>query len=105
MRRVIVALTVGLLVGWATGPAKVVTERDTVVLQTPMPAMSSWEEALTWETPLIDALVDWEQVDRDTDCLWELLQEAQVEITLDVVLAFGTWADAQGGPCVLTEGR
>jgi len=25
-----------------------------------------------------------------------------VEITLEVVLAFGTWADAQGGPCVMT---
>jgi hypothetical protein len=102
MRRLTVALTVGLLLGWATGPVRVVVERETVVVVAPVPE-NSWRDALLWETPIADALVDWDEVDRQTDCLWELLQSADVEITLEVVLAFGTWADAQGGPCLLTE--
>jgi len=102
MRRFAAGVAVGGLLGWLAVPETVTTETETVVLTTPMPAMSAFEEAQSWETPIADALVDWEQVERDTDCLWELLQEAQVEITLEVVLAFGTWADAQGGPCVMT---
>ena len=49
----------------------------------------------------IDSKIDWSEVDRDTDCLWELLQNAQVEITLESVMAFGDYADVMGGPCLL----
>lgn len=53
------------------------------------------------ETPIADSLVDWDQLDRDNDCLFEFLQAEQVPITLEVVWAAGYWADALGGPCVL----
>lgn len=51
------------------------------------------------ETPLADALIDWDEHDRQTDCLWELLQREQVEITFEVVIAAGVWTDALGGAC------
>lgn len=51
------------------------------------------------ETPLADALIDWHEHDRQTDCLWKLLQREQVEITFEVVMAAGVWTDALGGAC------
>jgi len=56
-------------------------------------------------TPIVDSLVDWDQVEADNDCLWDLLQDAGVELTLESVFAFGDWADVQGGPCVVLERR
>lgn len=52
-------------------------------------------------TPIADAAVDWEQVERDEQCLWELLQMHEVEITFEIVWAAGVWADALGGPCLM----
>lgn len=52
-------------------------------------------------TPIADAAVDWEQVERDDQCLWELLQMHEVEITFEIVWAAGVWADALGGPCLM----
>lgn len=52
-------------------------------------------------TPVADSLVDWAQVDRDDECLWELLQRHEVEITFEIVWAAGVWADALGGPCLM----
>jgi hypothetical protein len=52
-------------------------------------------------TPLADGLVDWVEADRQTDCLWEFLQASGVEITLQTVMAAGTWTDALGGACLL----
>jgi hypothetical protein len=62
---------------------------------------SAWDRALAVETPLVDALVDWVEVERQTDCLWEFLQASGVEITLEIVLAAGTWTDALGGACLV----
>jgi hypothetical protein len=53
------------------------------------------------DTPFADALVDWVQVDSDTDCLWVLLQREQVELTFENVWAAGVWSDALGGACLL----
>lgn len=64
----------------------------------------TFEDVVHVETPLIDELVDWDKVDADTDCLWELLKAAGVEITIDSVLAFGYWAEVQGGPCEVLNG-
>jgi hypothetical protein len=60
---------------------------------------SPWEKALAVETPLSDALVDFDELERQTDCLWEYLKASGVEITLEIVLAAGTWTDALGGAC------
>jgi hypothetical protein len=53
------------------------------------------------ETPYADSLVDWDELDRQTECLWTLLQDAGVDLTLEVVLAAGTWSDALGGACLM----
>ena len=62
---------------------------------------SKWEEALAVPTPLVDALLDMDEVERQIDCLWEFLTAAGVELTLEVVLAAGTWTDALGGACLV----
>ena len=67
----------------------------------PAASQSSWAEAQEWETPVIDELVDWDEVERQTDCLWEFLQASGVEITLQTVLAAGAWTDALGGACLV----
>ena len=59
-----------------------------------------WAEMLEVETPIVDALVDWDKVDRETDCLWEFLQAQNVDITMRAVLAAGEWLEVNGGACV-----
>jgi hypothetical protein len=51
------------------------------------------------ETPIADALVDWDRVDFETDCLWDLLVGSGVELTFENVWAAGVWTDALGGAC------
>jgi hypothetical protein len=53
------------------------------------------------ETPLADALVDWVQVEADSECLWVLLRREQVELTFENVWAAGVWSDALGGACAM----
>ena len=52
-------------------------------------------------TPIADSLVDWVELERQTACLWTLLQEAGVDITLEIVVAAGVWTDALGGACLV----
>jgi hypothetical protein len=100
-----VAWTVGLMVfGWALvaaadarhEPAAATVEYRLVTVEV--------EREVTddgWvDTPFADALVDWVQVDSETDCLWELLQREQVELTFENVWAAGVWSDALGGACL-----
>jgi hypothetical protein len=63
--------------------------------------VSEWEAALEVPTPIADSLVDWVELERQTDCLWEYLEQSGVEITLEIVLAAGTWTDALGGACLV----
>lgn len=70
---------------------------ETVVRE--VAAVSEWEAALEVPTPIADSLVDWVELERQTDCLWEYLEQSGVEITLEIVLAAGTWTDALGGAC------
>jgi hypothetical protein len=74
---------------------------ETVVVTQVQSEQSEWEQALDVETPLTDALVDWPEVERQTDCLWKLLEAHEIEITLEVVMAAGTWTDALGGACLV----
>jgi hypothetical protein len=75
----------------------VVTEYKTVVQEV--------EIEREWvDTPILDSLVDWDEVDRQTDCLWEFLQlNVGHNITLDAVLAAGYWTDILGGACEVME--
>jgi hypothetical protein len=52
-------------------------------------------------TPVIDSLIDWEEQDRQNDCLWFYLKQLGWEITFDNVMLAGSWADANGGACLL----
>jgi hypothetical protein len=51
------------------------------------------------ETPYADSFIDWDEQDRQNDCLWEFLQASGVDLTLQSVLAAGEWTDALGGAC------
>jgi hypothetical protein len=53
------------------------------------------------ETPYADSLVDWVEVDRQTDCLWTFLQEHEIELTLANVITAGDWTDMHGGACAM----
>jgi hypothetical protein len=99
-----VAVTVALIgFGWA-----VVTAADArhqppeartytqVFVQTVEP-----EQEDHFATPYADSLIDWVEHDRQTDCLWTLLERSGVELTLDVVMAAGIWSDALGGACLM----
>ena len=104
LRVAAVAFAVGVAVGATILPSATHVEYQTIVRQQYMPSMGSgltWAEAQEWATPYADSLVDWEALEADTDCLWEYLKGSGVEITLEVVLAAGTWADAHGGACQL----
>ena len=65
----------------------------------------SWDDALAWETPLIDSMFtddDWTEMDRQSDCLFEFLKdEFGHEITMNRVLAAGYWTDELGGACAV----
>lgn len=52
-------------------------------------------------TPILDGLVDWDEVERQNECLWLFLQESEVELTLESVWAAGEWTDALGGACAV----
>lgn len=62
------------------------------------------ERKFEWaETPILDSFIDdWDEIDRQSDCLFEYLQ-AHVgwEITLERVLAAGLWTDSLGGACLV----
>jgi hypothetical protein len=75
------------------------TVYETIVIESE--SMSAYAKALETPTPLTDALIDFDELERQTDCLWEFLSQAGVEITLDIVLAAGTWTDALGGACLV----
>jgi len=55
----------------------------------------------TVETPFADSLVDWDEHERQSECLWVFLQDSGVELTLNTVIAAGDWTDALGGACYL----
>jgi hypothetical protein len=88
---------VGLVAGsWFGTPSTgvTVTVPETVVVEVrPAPE----------PTPIVDRLVDWEQVDRDSDCLWDFLQQHRIEITLANVITAGDWTDMHGGACAMME--
>lgn len=52
-------------------------------------------------TAILDGLVDWDEVERQNECLWLFLQESEVELTLQSVWAAGEWTDALGGACAV----
>jgi hypothetical protein len=74
-------------------------ETETIIVE------RSWQDMLDVETPLINSLLtaeDWEEIDRQSDCLYEYLrQHVGYEITLERVIAAGDWTDQLGGACAV----
>lgn len=83
-----------LLVVQPTPQVETVTE--TVVRPVEMPDMAG-----RTATPILDSLIDWDEMDRQNDCLWQFLQQHDVELTLESVWAAGEWTDALGGACLV----
>ena len=52
-------------------------------------------------TPIADSLVDWDEQERQSDCLWTFMQDSELELSLEMVWAAGEVADALGGACYL----
>ena len=53
-------------------------------------------------TPIADALVDWDEHHRETDCLWAILQaKFGYDITMERVTAAALWTHELGGACHL----
>jgi hypothetical protein len=51
------------------------------------------------ETPYADSLIDWDEINRQDDCLWTFLRDSELEITFEMVWAAGVLTDALGGAC------
>lgn len=102
-RRLLVLLAAAAMLGWALLAFVMLTsdrepEGSVQLVVRQVPA-----EVEDVPTPVLDSFVDWDQVEADNVCLWELLQAADVELSVEVVFAFGDWADVQGGPCAVLE--
>jgi hypothetical protein len=87
-----------LLVGasesrWETPDPLVVTRVHTVTVEA--------APELPVATPIADGRVDWDVAERDSECLWVLLQRDGVKVTFENVWALGIWADLNGGACHL----
>ena len=52
-------------------------------------------------TPFADSLIDLDEQERQSDCLWTFMQDSELELTLEMVWAAGEVADALGGACYL----
>ena len=72
------------------------TVTETVPVPVEMPDMAG-----RTVTPILDSFVDWDELDRQNDCLWAFLQGHDVELTLESVWAAGDWTDALGGACLV----
>ena len=52
-------------------------------------------------TSRVDSKIDWDEVERQSDCLWKFIQQNDIEITLENVLTLGDYSDMMGGACLL----
>jgi hypothetical protein len=96
-----VAAVVALLAfGWAlVAAADARHEAKPAEVRTAILRLDSPVPVVEVDTPYADSLVDWVAVERETECLWVLLQREGVELTFENVWAAGVWSDAVGGAC------
>ena len=96
------AAIIGLtLFGWAL-VAAADSRQDTPEVAVQYRVVTVEVEPETFDTPIADALVDWVEHERQSDCLWVFLTDHfGHELTLDRVLAAGAWTDALGGACLV----
>ena len=78
----------------AFGPVpEIVTVVETVTV-VEAPAISEPESS-------VDYLLDFDEIERQSLCLWHFMVQEELEITLESVLAAGAWSDLHGGACAL----
>jgi len=71
----------------------------TVVYETFVREVESSQE---WEdTPVADSLVDWDEFEKQNECLWVFIQDNDIEITLHNIMTVGNYSDIMGGACYL----
>ena len=99
----IAAVACGLTVfGWAlVAAADARHEQVQATVHTEVFVQTVQVEPVLPDTPLIDALVDLDEFERQSDCLWVFLQQFAVELNVEVVWAAGVWTDALGGACLV----
>lgn len=75
---------------------EIVTEYQTIVRHVEI--QPEWED-----TPVLDSLIDVEERERQSLCLWDYMNDNGIEITLENVFVSGYYADMMGGACSLIE--
>jgi hypothetical protein len=90
--------------GWAlvaAAESRQDAPRPTVELQVVTRDVLVWPEHEA--TPYADSLVDWDEHERQSACLWDFLQAHNIELTLQNILTAGDWTDMNGGACAMME--
>ena len=100
-RRLAASVLLLTLFGWALVAAtesrfeelepEIVTHVRTLTVEVPVQV----------DTPIADGLLDWVEVERQEQCLWEFIQASGFELTLELVWAAGLVTDALGGACLV----
>ena len=97
----LIAAVIGLIVfGWALLAAAESRVEPVTVSQPDVIVRTVVVEPET-VTPFADSLIDWDEQERQSDCLWTFMQDSELELTLEMVWAAGEVADALGGACYL----
>jgi len=97
----LIAAVIGLIVfGWALLAAAESRQEPVVVSQPDVIVRTVVVEPET-VTPFADSLIDWDEQERQSDCLWTFMQGSELELSLEMVWAAGEVADALGGACYL----
>ena len=103
--RRLTSVTVGLIVfGWAlvtAADARHDAVEPLLITDVIVRTVTIEAEVEDVPTPIADALVDWPELERQTECLWTLLQESEVDLTFEIVTAAAVWTDALGGACLV----
>jgi hypothetical protein len=89
-----------VLFGWAL-LAAAESRIEPVTVPQPQVIIRTVEVTPETETPFADSLIDWDEQERQSDCLWTFMQDSELELTLEMVWAAGEVADALGGACYL----
>jgi hypothetical protein len=97
----LVGAVIGLvLFGWAL-LASAESRQEPVTVSQPDVIIRTVEVEPETVTPFADSLIDWDEQERQSDCLWTFMQDSELELSLEMVWAAGEVADALGGACYL----
>ena len=97
----LVGAVVGMVVfGWALLAAAESRQEPVTVSQPDVIVRTVVVEPET-VTPFADSLIDWDEQERQSDCLWTFMKDSELELSLEMVWAAGEVADALGGACYL----